>query len=74
MDWEKCIGKNDAACFTNAVNAMVPGPAMPEPNHQFKMEDCDLLTGWFADARTYCIGAQSEYDQWYDYEYYEAYY
>ena len=37
----------------------------------FTAAACDLLTGWFMDARDRCRAAQKEYDMWYDYDYLE---
>jgi len=34
----------------------------------FTVESCDLLTGWFTQAKEYCLIAHAEYDDSYDWE------
>jgi len=36
----------------------------------FTVESCDLLTGWFTQAKEYCLSAQAEYENYYDWDYY----
>merc|ERR1711978_516797 len=36
----------------------------------FTAESCDLLTGWFTQAKQYCLTAQHEYDKYYDWDVY----
>ena len=36
----------------------------------FTAKSCDLLTGWFTKAKEYCLEAQADYDQFYDWEAY----
>ena len=35
----------------------------------FTVESCDLLTGWFTQAKEYCLSAQAGYDNYYDWDY-----
>ena len=39
------------------------------PGNQFTSADCDLLTGWYMDARSVCRCSENWYDNYYDYEY-----
>ena len=76
MDWEACEGQQDVECHYYNVKAIVPEPMRPEPDHQFKKEDCDLLIGYSLSdmAKGHCLRAIWAYEEYYDYEYYVTLY
>ena len=39
----------------------------------FTEESCDLLTGWFTQAKEYCLSAHAQYDKYYDWDVFSQY-
>ena len=77
VDWEMCAqkgydkGEDCNWCYEYFVKEHIPDPKQG-PINQFTKDDCDLLTGWYMDARRICRCAEKQYDEYYDYEYYQS--
>jgi len=76
VDWEMSEGSWDPYAYSAIAYMDCPdgsqdyyGTPPCEPPI-FTEESCDLLTGWFTQAKQYCLTAQHEYDQYYDWHYY----
>ena len=71
VDWEANEDMFDPRYVGEGIPDCPDGGSHPCKISQFNLAACDLLTGWFTRAREFCIVAQKEYDDWYDYDYLE---